>query len=190
MTEDQGSADNQQASGDVESKSNDKVSHETYKRVLAEAKIAKEKVKSYEAQLKQAEEQKLREQNDWKSLAEQKEKSYLEAQSKLDELESTILDTVKINAFQRHLGGKLKDEAYFQFVDTKKIAINPETKKVDDDSVKEVVAEFVKRHSSLVEFKKGKMPNEAGRGSPLNGKAPEEMSSAELEAALKKIGRI
>lgn len=171
-------------------KSQDKVAYETYTKVLAEAKNAKAKLKEYEAEKQSNQDNKLKEQNEWKALAESKERALLETTSKLTQLESTILESVKLNAFQRHLGGKIKDDAYYQFVDTDKIAYNPETKRVDDESVKSVVAEFVKRHSSLVEFKTPKMPNEAGKEGSFKPKKYSEMNSKELEDELRKLGKI
>lgn len=179
---------------DVVDKSQDKVAYETYKRTIGELKTAQAKLKELEASTTQANENKMKEQNEWKALAESKEKSLLETTSKLNELESTILDSIKLNAFQRHLGGKIKDDAYYQFVDTDKIAYNPETKRVDEESVKLVVADFVKKHSSLVEFKAGKMPNEAAVSTVINGaKKIEDMSSEELAKHIKSLhtlGRI
>lgn len=184
-----GSAENQQTSGQAE-KSQDKVAYETYQRVLSEAKAAKEKLKLYEAEKQQITESKLKEQNEWKALAEQKEKSLAETTARLNELETTIVESVKLSAFQRHLGGKIKDEAYYSFVPVDQIVYNPETKKVDEDSVKGAVAEFVKRHASLVEFKQGKMPNEASSGAKVPAKSYEQMTTAELENELRKFGKI
>lgn len=130
-------------------------------------------------------ESKLKEQNEWKTLAEQKEKEAAEEKARRAELESTILESVKLSAFQKHLGGKIKDDAYYQFVDTEKIAYNPETKRVDEQSVKDVVADFVKRHSSLVEFSKGRMPNEAASSVKTSSKSTEDMSTEELKEYIK-----
>jgi uncharacterized protein YhaN len=185
--EDQGSADNQQASGDVENQSKDKVAYETYRRAVAEAKTAKERLKVLESEREQQNNAKLKEQNEWKTYAEQQEKKALEESARREQLESTILESVKLNAFQRHLGGRIKDDAYYQFVDTDKMVYNPETKRVDEESVKSVVADFVKRHSSLIEFKQGKMPNEAGGNVTMSSKAPEEMTREELDQYIKSL---
>lgn len=182
-----GSAEVDNTSG-VKDKSQDKVAYETYLKVLSEAKNAKEKLRLLEASAQEMNDNKLKEQNEWKALAESKEKSLLETTSKLNHLESTILESVKLNAFQRHLNGKIKDDAYYQFVDTDKIAYNPETKRVDEESVKSVVADFIKRHSSLVEFKGGKMPNEAASNIKLSSeKKLEDMSTSEVEQYIKKL---
>lgn len=183
----QGSADNQMAGGQPEKK--DSVSYETYQRVLAEAKAAKEKVKTFEASLKEQEETKLKQQNEWKVLAEAKEKEAIEYKTKFEDINRSLVDAVKLQAFQKHLGGKLKNDAYFQFVDTDKIAYNPETKRVDDESVKTLVSEFVKNHSALVEFKTAKLPNEASKAAGVK-KDLKDLSQEEIVAELKKLGKI
>lgn len=184
----QGSADNQQIS-DPADKKQDKVSYDTYQRVLAEAKAAKEKVKNYESVLKEQEEAKLKAQNEWKTLAEAKEKEAIEYRSKFEELNHTLVDAVKLQAFQKHLGGKIKNEQYFQFVNTDEIAYNPETKRVDEESAKKAASEFLKAHSSLVEFKVAKLPNEASKASGIK-KTVNELSSKELEEELRKFGKL
>lgn len=188
--EDQGSAEKQQASGDVENQSKDKVAYETYRRSVSSEKSLREELRILKEEKEKTSNDKLKEQNEWKTYAEQQEKKAIEESTRREQLESTILESVKLNAFQRHLGGKIKDDAYYQFVDTDKIVYNPETKRVDEESVKSVVSEFVKRHSSLIEFKSGKMPNEAPKQDFLGPKKVSEMTSAELEAELRKLGKI
>ena len=158
----QGSASVEVASSEKD-KSQDKVAYETYQRVLAEAKTAKEKLRTLEAAQQAQVESKMKEQNEWKALAEAKELEAKNLSEKLNGLESTI---------------------------TESIAYNPETKRVDEESVKKVVAEFVKKHASLVEFKAGKMPNEAGSTMKVKEKNYSEMSKEEIEAELRKLGRI
>lgn len=184
---DQGSAENLQSSGIEEKSQKDKVAYETYQRTLAEAKKAKAERDALLAEKQAMIDSKLKEQNEWKTLAEQKEKEAAEERARRSELESTILESVKLSAFQKHLGGKIKNDAYYQFVETDKIAYNPDTKRVDEESVKAVVADFVKRHSSLVEFKTGRMPNEAASSVTQSSKQIEEMSTQELEQYIKEL---
>lgn len=190
------SIDAQQASGNAD-KSQDKVAYESFRKSVEAEKKARERANELEKRLKeieardqQANENKLKEQNEWKALAEAKEKALLETTAKLTELETTILDSVKLNAFNKHLGGRIKDDAYYQFVDTNQIAYNPDTKMVDEESVKSVVAEFVKRHASLVEFKGGRMPNEAAKTTHFTGKKPEEMTKDELANHIKELHKL
>jgi hypothetical protein len=190
---DQGSAENLQASGIEEKTQKDKVAYETYQRTLAEAKKAKAERDVLLAEKQAMSDNKLKEQNEWKQFAEQKEKEAADEKAKRAELESTILDSLKLSAFHKHLGGRIKDDAYYQFVDTDRITYNPDTKRVDEESVKVVVADFVKRHSSLVEFKSGKMPNEAASNVTISSKNIEDMTSQEIEQqikALHSMGRI
>jgi len=184
---DQGSAENLQASGIEEKTQKDKVAYETYQRTLAEAKKAKAERDVLLAEKQAMSDNKLKEQNEWKKFAEQKEKEAAEEKAKRAELESTILDSLKLSAFQKLLGGKIKDDAYFQFVDTDRITYNPETKRVDEESVKSVVADFVKRHSGLVEFKSGKMPNEAASNVTIGSKNIEDMTALEIEQHIKAL---
>lgn len=169
-------------------KKKDTVAYETYRRTLNEAKTAKEKLRELEAWKAQQEEEKLKANNEWKALAESKDKTLSETMRKLSELETTIDNSVKLNAFNRYLNGKVRHPDYYSFVDTSKIALNPETRQVDEASVKEVVSEFLKNHSHLVEFKGGKLPNEAASGANFSGqKKIEEMSASELEKHIKSL---
>lgn len=179
---------------DADQKKKDTVAYDTYRRTLNEAKTYKEKFRELELWKTQQEEEKLKANNEWKALAESKERSLSEAQQKLQEFERTITDSIKLNAFNKALGGKLKSQEYYSFVDTDKIAYNPETKQVDEDSVKSLVSEFLQKHQALVDIKTPKLPNEAaGGGSLQTGKKLEEMSIEELIKlgdALGKSGRI
>lgn len=176
-------ATTQSVSDVPENKSGDVVKYETYSRVLSEAKKLKEQLRAVEAERQQSQEQKLKEQNEWKVLAEQYKSKYESATSTLQEQEKSIVNGLKFQEFEKHIGGKLKDREYAQFVDFDRIVLDPETKRVNEDSAKAVAADFIKRHSSLVEFAGGaKLPNQAAtsfKGS--GGKNINEMSAQELE---------
>lgn len=183
MSDQQSVSDASQASGaQTETKPNDVVKYETYSKVLSEAKKLKEKVKEYESVLQQSHEQKLKEQNEWKQLAEQYKNKLDETSRVLQEQEQSIINGLKYQEFEKHLGGRLKNKDYATFVDFEKIVLNPETKQVDPDSVKAVAAEFVKQHPSLVEFpNQGKLPNKAAGGYVTTSKSVNEMTKEELE---------
>lgn len=187
MSDQSGSADQ---ANSVPPENKDVVKYETYSRVLSEAKKYKEKVREYEAVLQQTQEAKLKEQNEWKVLAEQY-KSKLDLTSKvLEEQERAIVNGLKFQEFEKHLGGKLKKRDYASFVDFEKIVLNPETKSVDEDSVKTVVSDFVKEHSSLVDFgSQGRLPNQASQNFVLKGKMISEMSVEELKAYMIELGK-
>jgi hypothetical protein len=141
--------------------SNDKVAYETYKRVLSEAKKLKEQVKAFEENQAKLQEQTLKEQQQWKSLYEQREKELAETKKVLSEKELSIINGNKLSAFEKHLGGRIKKDEYMPHVPWDKIVINPESGRVDEESVKGAVAEFTKEYSELVEFQTARMPNAA-----------------------------
>lgn len=165
-----------------ETKSSDVVKYETYSRVLSEAKKLKEKVREYESVLEQSKEQKLKEQNEWKVLAEQYKAKLDETSRTLVEQEQSIINGLKYQEFEKHLGGRLKNKDYATFIPFDRIVLNPETKSVDLESVKAVAADFIKEHSSLVEFVgSGKLPNQAPQQFVPQSKKVSEMSKEELE---------
>lgn len=181
----------QENSVQLENQNKDSVSYDTYRRLLNEAKKLKEQVKLIEEEKAKSHEQKLREQNEWKALAEAKTAQAEHLEKAFREQQEQIVNGMKYQEFEKHLGGKLKNKDYATFIDFDKIVINPETKQIDSESVKTVVSGFVKEHSSLVEFSSGaKMPNEASKNVSFSAKAPNEMSIDEIKSELKKIGKI
>ena len=183
MSDQSGVSDSSQANSvQSETKANDVVKYETYSKVLSEAKKLKEKVKEYESVLEQSKEQKLKEQNEWKALAEQYKHKLDETSSVLQEQERSIINGLKYQEFEKHLGGRLKKKDYASFVDFDRIVLNPETKAVETDSAKVVAAEFLKQYSELVELpSSGKLPNQAPSSFASTGKAVEDMDVKELE---------
>ena len=170
---------------------NDVVKYETYSKVLSEAKKLKEKVKEYETVLQQSQEQKLKEQNEWKALAEQYKSKLDQTSHVLQEQEKSIVNGLKFHEFEKHLGGKLKDKDYATFVEFDRIVLNPETKQVDEDSVKTVAADFIKKHASLVEFQgSGKLPNQAAKNYVPMGKSVSDMTSDELQKHILQLAAI
>jgi 4-alpha-glucanotransferase len=183
-----GSAAPQESSGSTEKETlQDKVAYETYRRVLAEAKKYKDQAKLLEDEKNKNHESKLKENNEWKALAEAKAAQVESLEKAYKEQNEQIVNGMKYQQFEKHLGGKLKDQDYVTFIDFDKIVINPETKRVDDESVKGVVSEFVKRHAHLVEFQSGKrMPNEAAISGSFSGeKNIDKMNAKELEEYIK-----
>jgi hypothetical protein len=186
-TENAGSASPQDSSGIPETKDQDKVAYDTYRRVLSEAKKLKEQVKLFEEEKSKGNEQKLKDQNEWKVLADSY-KSQLDEKSKtLTDLNDQVVNGMKYQEFEKHLGGRLKNKDYATFIDFEKIVINPETRRVDEESVKGEASRFAKEHSSLVEFSSGRLPNESAKGSTSFsvGKSIESMTAKELEDFIK-----
>jgi len=169
-----------------------KVSYETYQKVLNEAKKAKELAKTLAEEKAKNDEKALADQQQWKVLADQYKSQLEQTKSVLSEQEKSIVNGLKYQEFEKHLGGKLKNRDYATFIDFEKIAINPESRTVDEESVKSVVSEFLKSHAPLVEFQSGaKLPNGAGSGyNSAMTKDVKEMTTAELENELRKLGKI
>lgn len=172
-------------------KVSDVVKYETYSRVLSEAKKLKEKVREYETHLERAKEQQLQEQNQWKALAEQYKAKLEQTSSAFQEQEKSIINGLKYQEFEKHLGGKLKKSDYASFVDFERIIFNPETKQPDPESARAVASEFVKEHSSLVDFYgTAKLPNQAASNFTVQTKSVGSMTKAELEQHLLELAKL
>lgn len=164
MSEESTGSAQSNASGAASGVNDDKVAYSTYSRVLSEAKKSKDRLDQLEKQLASEKESKLKEQNEWKTLAELKAKEAAELSEKLSERDRALQDGLKYEAFNRHLGGKLKHSTYANHIDFSKIVINPETGAIEENSVKSVVAEFVKDHAALVDFgNSGRLPGGAAK---------------------------
>jgi len=137
----------------------DKVSYDTYRKVLNEAKKTKELLKQYETDKQVSDENKLKEQNQYKELFDKKNSDLTELQKQFDQQKSSINNSLKRQAFEKVLGGQLRSDAYSAFIPFDKIILDTETNSINDDSVKMAVSDFVKDHSALVEFQTGKLPN-------------------------------
>jgi len=167
--------------------SQDKVSYDTYRKVLNEAKKTKELLKQLESEKQQLSENKLKEQNEYKTLWEQTQSRLAETEKVLSEKEQTVIKTTKYQAFERYLGGRLRDQSYDVFVPYDNIVFDPETQKINDDSVKMAVSDFVKKHGHLVEFQSNKLPSDAANSFAQSGvKTPDRMSKEEIEKELLK----
>lgn len=163
-----------------------KVSYETYKKVLEEAKKQKELARTLAEEKAKNDEKALAEQQQWKVLAEQYKTQLEQTKSVLSEQEKSIVNGLKYQEFEKHLGGRLKNKDYASFIEFEKIAINPESRTVDEESVKAVVNEFLKQHSPLVEFQSSaKIPQGAGAG--FGSRPTESLSEMTKEQLEKKI---
>jgi hypothetical protein len=164
------------------------VSYETYLRVLNEAKKAKEENKLFKAEEEKRKEQSLKEQNEFKTLYESANAKFEAERLARVQLEESVNNGLKISAFEKAIGGKIKNSEYYQLIPFDKIPFNPETKKVDEEGAKLVASEFLKAHSSLVEFQTGKMPNVAGSGAKnLGDKNLETMTPEEMRIYIKNL---
>lgn len=148
----------------------------TNERLLNQSKDWKSEAQKYKEaeaeRLKQIEsekESKLREQGEYKQLLSQREKALQEKEAELEaerekarKANETLLEARKLSAFENRLGGKLTNDKYLMFVNTKEIAVNPETNQIDQASVDATVQNFLSEHKDLVSFGAGKMPGFEG----------------------------
>lgn len=108
-----------------------------------------------------------------KKLEEEKEEA-LKAKKTSDE---TLMEARKLSAFENRLGGKLKNDKYLGFVNTKDIVVDPDTGNIDPSSVDATVKSFLGEHKELVEFGAGKMPNfDGGTANNISQKQWKSMS--------------
>lgn len=146
-------------------------------RLLGESKKFKEQARGFEtlkaqedADKKTAQDDKLREQGQYKQLLEQNEKRILDLEKDIEsekkkarEADETLSDAKKLSAFQRRLGGQLKNDDYLAFVKTSNIIVIDG--KIDNSSVDTVVKDFLSKHEALVDFGARRMPNgQGGKG--------------------------
>ena len=160
------------------------VAYETYQKTLAQEKAAKEKLREYETRFKEMEEKKLHEDGEFQKIANLKAEEAEKWRAKANELEKDITDTWKLNAFFNKLDGKLKNNEYISFVDLESIAIDPETRQVEQSSVDKTVSSFMEKHSHLVDMKKSSgLPSDAPKQAAK--KSLREMSESERMAYMR-----
>lgn len=155
----------------------DVVDYATHKKLLDQRKSDQNKLRELETKLadfdkkqKDLEESEAKSKGDWKTLVEARDAKIAEL-SKLNQdlsgeltgVKGQITDAKKLSAFEKKLGGKLKQEEYYEFVDLDKIAVDPETGKIDDASLAAYTNDFSTKFKDLISFGKGKLPDEAGK---------------------------
>lgn len=193
--------------GIVNKDKKDVVSHESFQTLLRQRKADQEKLRATEERLKRLDEleakeaslveQKHKDDGNWKALLESRESKLKDLETRNSELnglvkgyEDKFTNAHKINAFKSAIGGSLKQKEYYSFVDVSKIALDPETGVIDDESLKNYANEFTNKFKDLIAFKTRKLPTEAGMTSMNVGKKIENMTTTELEAELRKLGNI
>jgi len=147
---------------DINGTSEDKkevVSYDTHKKLLGQRKADQLKLKQLEEQLEsftqkqqQAEEAKLAEQGEYKKILSVREEELRKERELRQSTEKQINDAYKLNAFYSKLPGKIPRKEYLSFVDLDSIALNPETRDVDMESVQQVVNRFMEDHPTLVKL--------------------------------------
>ena len=151
----------------------------TNERLLNQYKDAKGKLQGFKQKeeealtlQKQQEEERLRKEGNLQVLLDQRDEQIKMLQSDLstvkEELgnkDESILNLKKASAFEKQIGGKIKNGKYWNLVDFNSIAVNPETGEIDKDSLAQYAGEFVKDHQALVDFgSTGNLPNSGHNG--------------------------
>lgn len=183
-------------------KSNDVVSHETYKRLLAQRKADREKLRSLEEKAKtlsileeekaKLTEEKLKTEGNWKALLEAREAKIQELSEKYQAVnqeksryEQQFVEASKLQAFEDALGGKLKHREYYNLVDTSAIALDPESGAIDKESLKKYADKFLKEHKELVAFSKPQIDSRAPKSVGTQKSGVDKMTPAELREFIK-----
>ena len=164
-----GNANSDGTGGNSEGKK-DVVAFETYDKLLNQRKKDKERLSKLEEELKareskdkEAEEKRLQENEEWKKLAEAKAQELEKERAEKEEYKSSLINGAKLQAFVDKLPSKLANNDYLSFVPLDKIALDPETKTVDESSLNLVVNDFLEKHSRLLAKNSNtKLPNDSG----------------------------
>lgn len=160
-----------------ETKPTDTIAYETHKKLLNQRKSDQEKMRTLEQQLnefttaqKTNEEKMLAEQGKFKELADQRTAELEEARRENANYKSSFDKAIKLSAFRDQLGGTVDNSAYYDFVNTDEIIVDPDTGAVDMGSVEAVVNQFKQSHSKLYTPKVSRsLPNDApGNDAPAD----------------------
>lgn len=154
----------------------DWVSYDTHRKLLSEKKKAGDRIADLEKRLadidakaKEDEEKALQDKEEWKKLHDLKVKELIDAQGKLKSWETRETESRKLSAFLDHLPGAISKD-YWGLIPTEKIVINPDTGEIDQTSVTELVADFAKKHTRLID-KPGSGTDGLPKNSPKGGDA-------------------
>jgi len=140
------------------------VSHDTYSKVLDEAKKAKAKLAEFERKEKEREDAKLVETGEYKKLLDSRDAENKELKEKLGGLEGKIADGRKMNAFLGAVTGEVPKQ-YWNLIDLDGIAVDPATGMPDEASVKKAADNFEKLFPEVVKKPtKGRLPSDAPQG--------------------------
>jgi hypothetical protein len=171
------------------------VARDAYERVLSEKKKLQEQHDALKAESKKLTEAKLTEDQQWKALAEAraeelkaKDGEIQEWKGKYTGLDRDVTETRKLQSVLGKLPGKV-DSAYWDLIPLDKVAVDPETGKVDEASLAKVVKEFETKHARLIDKPGSKLPNEAARGGqgPLTYETWLTLPIAEKKARYKEV---
>jgi len=138
----------------------DFVKYETHNRLLRQRKADQGKVRELEEELnrfrdveRKREQTEMEKRGQYDKILKEREERIGQLEKEREERERQAIQSTKLSAFVDLLPGKLRNNQYLAFVNVDEIAIDPDTKKVDEGSLKSAVDTFMKAHSVLVEPK-------------------------------------
>jgi len=138
-----------------------RVSYETYQKVLDEAKKAKEKARELEAFKKQTEEEKLKAEGNLQAIIKMREEELLKVREDKEQLERGLQDGSKLRAVLDSLNGRV-DDAYYGLFDLSQIVIDPRTQLPDQMSVAKYARDFEAKYGLVIQKdNSSRLPNNA-----------------------------
>jgi predicted nuclease with TOPRIM domain len=159
------------------------------KKLQSQVKDIQQKLEAFEQKERELEEKRLSEQGEYKKLLELERKKRLEEEQKRTQYQKDLLDAHKLNAIKERLPGKITRPEYYSFIDTDKIAIDPETGIIDEASIIEAVNQFVETHGRLLERQgsPGLPQNAAKDGTSINFDQWKNLPLKEKKARMKDV---
>lgn len=158
-TNDAGSVDQNQASGEAET-----VAYASYKKLLTEKKNLQskmsemnERLAKFETSQKEAEEKQLLEDKKYQELLANREDELRTTKEELGQWQSLVTDSRKIAAFTDALGAKVESK-YHGLIPLNKIEVDSEGN-IDGNSLASAVDFFKKEHTRLIVDPKRDLPN-------------------------------
>lgn len=163
----------------------DVVKYATHKKLLNQLKNKSEELEELRRFKEEIEETEAKKKGDYEALLKAREEKIQSLSSKLESYETNLREGQKLQAFMDNLPGKIKKQDYLSFVNLDEIALDPETNRVDETSLKIAVDKFVQEYPDLIEAKgKNSLPKVASLGGRPNVKRSlKEMSREELRQA-------
>jgi hypothetical protein len=138
-----------------------RVSYETYQKVLDEAKKAKEKARELEAFKKQTEEEKLKAEGNLQAIIKMREEELFKVREDKEQLERGLQDGSKLRAVLDSLNGRV-DDAYYGLFDLSQIVIDPRTQLPDQMSVAKYARDFEAKYGLVIQKDtSSRLPNNA-----------------------------
>lgn len=170
--------------------SEETVSVPAYRKLLTQRKNDQEKMRSLQEQLdvinnekSASAEAKLQEDGEYKKLIELKDAELLKFKEDNGILANEIHRSTKRQAFFGKMEGKLKKNAYENFIDFDSIVIDPSSQQVDSMSVDAAVKSFLDEYGDLVDVGQAKtIPGNPAQA--LTAKHPSTMNAKEFSSAL------